>query len=295
MGEVTALYRYPVKSMGGERLDRVVLTERGVAGDRAYAVVDRSDGRVVTGKHPRKWGRVLELAAAYRDGDPNAPVTITFPDGAELQADDPTLDGRLSAFLDADVALTSSTPSATSAAPVVVEEVWPSDVEGLAPMDVVASIGEGRHEGPDLVTDIPLSSMAPPGTFFDLTTLHVLTEATLRQLAELEPAADFDVRRYRPNVLVEVEGADFVENGWAGTTLCLGPTAEARVDLPTMRCVMTTLARDGMDADRGSLQAIARHNRIEIPGTGTWACAGAYATVTAGGAVSVGDDVALAG
>jgi hypothetical protein len=49
-----------------------------------------------------------------------------------------------------------------------------------------------------------------------------------------------------------------------------------------------------MPADRGSLQTIARHNRVEIPGTGTWACAGAYGTITADGAVAVGDDVALA-
>jgi hypothetical protein len=189
MADVAALFRYPVKSMGGERVDRVELTERGVAGDRSHAVVDRSDGRVVTGKHPRKWGRILELSAAYVDGDPTAPLTVTFPDGAEVRGDAPSLDGRLSAFLGAEVTLTSSATS------VVAEEVWPADVEGLAPMDVVASMGDGRREGDDLVTDIPVASMAPPGTFFDLTTLHVLTEATLQRLAELDPEADFDIRR----------------------------------------------------------------------------------------------------
>jgi uncharacterized protein YcbX len=288
MADVAALFRYPVKSMGGERVDRVELTERGVAGDRSHAVVDRSDGRVVTGKHPRKWGRILELSAAYVDGDPTAPLTVTFPDGAEVRGDDPSLDGRLSAFLGAEVTLTSSATS------VVAEEVWPADVEGLAPMDVVASMGDGRREGDDLVTDIPVASMAPPGTFFDLTTLHVLTEATLQRLAELDPEADFDVRRYRPNVLVGGAGDGFVENEWTGATLALGTGgAEARVDLPTMRCVLTTLAQPGLAADRRTLKAIARHNRVEIPGMGTWACAGVYASVTAAGTLAVGDPVSV--
>ena len=289
MAEVTALFRYPVKSMGGERLESVELTDRGVAGDRAYAVVDRSDGRVATGKHPRKWARLLELQAAYPDGDHRRPVRITFPDGSEAAADAGDVDARLSAFLGADVTLASQAPERA-----VVEEVWPSDVDGLAPMDVVESMGDGRREGPDLVTDIPVSSMAPPGTFFDLTTLHVLTEATLRRLAELAPAADFDVRRYRPNVLVGDAGHGFVENDWIGATLTFGTAgAEARVDLPTMRCVLTTMAQPGLAADRETLRTIARHNRVEITGMGTWACAGVYASVTVGGAVAVGDAVDL--
>lgn len=286
VGTVAALYRFPVKSMLGERLHHVELSDRGVVGDRAYAVVDLEDGRIATGKHPRKWSRLVELAAAYVE-DVASPVTITFPDGATVRSDDPGVDAALSAYLGRDVTLVSQ-----AAEGQVIEEVWPT-IDGLAPPDLVESMSGGRREGGEPVSDIPVSSMAPPGTFFDLTTLHVLTTATLRRLAELEPAADFDVRRYRPNVLVEVDGADFVENGWAGTTLCLGPTAEARVDLPTMRCVMTTLARDGLAADRASLQAVARHNRVEIPGMGTWACAGIYASVTAVGGVAVGDNVAL--
>ena len=60
-----------------------------------------------------------------------------------------------------------------------------------------------------------------------------------------------------------------------------------------MRCVMTTLARDGMATDRASLKAIARHNRVEIVGIGTWACAGVYASITASGRISLGEPVSL--
>lgn len=286
VGTVAGLYRFPVKSMLGEQLEEAELTDRGVAGDRAYAVLDRQDGRIATGKHPRKWSRLLELSASYLGG-PSSPVAVTFPDGKVVRSDSDTIDAALSRYLDREVALVR-----TPVAGQVIEEVWP-DVDGLAPADLVASMSDGRREGGDPVSDVPMASMAPAGTFFDLTTLHVLTTATIRQLAALAPGADFDVRRYRPNVLVEVEGAGFVENDWVGSTLRLGATAQARVDLPTMRCVMTTVARDGMETDRASLMAIARHNRVEIAGMGTWACAGVYGSITASGRISRGEPVGL--
>lgn len=282
LGSVAALYRFPVKSMLGERLESADLTERGVAGDRVWAVVDRSDGKVATGKHPRKWSRLVALAAAYVDG-PASPVAVTFPDGTVVRSDG-AIDAALATYLGRDVTLVAHAEEGQA-----IEEVWPR-IEGLAPPEIVEAMSGGRREGDDPISDIPVSSMAPAGTFFDLTTLHVLTTATLRQLAELEPGADFDVRRYRPNVLVETDDTGFVENDWVGATLALGAGAEARVDMPTMRCVMTTLARDGLAADRGSLQAIARHNRQEIFG-GQWACAGVYATISAPGRVAVGDPV----
>lgn len=285
VGSVAALHRFPVKSMLGERLESVEVTERGLAGDRAWAVVDRADGRIATGKHPRKWSRLVELAAAYTDG-PGSPVAVTFPDGSTTRSDGP-IDDALSRFLGHDVALVNQAQEGQT-----IEEVWPR-IEGLAPPEIVESMSAGRVDGGDPVSDIPVASMAPPGTFFDLTTLSVLTTATLRRLAALEPEANFDVRRYRPNVVVEVPGEGFAENDWVGSTLQLGASAAARVDLPTMRCVMTTLARDGMEQDRRSLQTIARHNRLEVFG-GRWACAGVYATVTEPGAVTVGDVITRA-
>ena len=283
LGSVAELHRFPVKSMLGERLESADLTDRGLAGDRAWAVVDRSDGKVATGKHPRKWSRLLELGATYVDG-PGSPVEVRVPDGTCVRSDG-NIDDALGRFLGRDVALVNQAQDGQ-----LIEEVWPR-IDGLAPADVVESMSAGRIDGGEPLSDIPVASMAPPGTFFDLTTLSVMTTATLRRLAELEPEVDFDVRRYRPNVVVDVAGASFAENDWAGTTIRLGSTAAARVDMPTMRCVMTTLAREELEQDRRSLQAIARHNRLEIFG-GRWACAGVYATVTEAGTVTVGDSVA---
>jgi uncharacterized protein YcbX len=281
LGTVAALYRFPVKSMLGEQLDEATFTDRGIEGDRSWAVLDRSDGRIANGKHPRKWGRLLECAAAYVDG-PGSPVAITFPDGTTIRSDG-AIDAALATYLGRDVTLVDRAEEGQ-----LYEGLW-LRMEGY-PLELLESMSGGREEDGQILTDMPLSFLSPPGTLFDATTLHLLTTSTLATLASLEPDADFDVRRYRPNVVVETAEDGFVENDWVGSTLSVGG-ASARVDMPTMRCLMTTVARDGMAQDRAQLKAIARHNRVEIPGMGTWACAGIYASVVGEGRVRVGDPV----
>src|SRR5437899_10141774 len=56
LGSVVSLWRYPVKSMVGEELNATEVTERGLLGDRSYALVDSSDGKVATAKNPRNPG-----------------------------------------------------------------------------------------------------------------------------------------------------------------------------------------------------------------------------------------------
>jgi MOSC domain-containing protein YiiM len=56
---------------------------------------------------------------------------------------------------------------------------------------------------------------------------------------------------------------------------------------------MTTLAQPGLPRDIGLLQTVARHNRVDIPGLGQWACAGAYGRVLTPGPVQVGDPVTV--
>lgn len=287
-GRVAAIARFPVKSMQGEALDRVEVTTRGLVGDRAYAVVDTSDGKVASAKNPRKWGRLLEAVASFVDepsaAGPLPPVVVDLPDGTSVRSDAVDADRVLSGFVGREVRLTSVVPEGAR-----FDEVWP-EVEGLAPEPFIASTRSGTEDGLP-VSDLGLA-MAAPGTFFDLATLHVLTTSTLRALRAQHPGGDFDVRRYRPNLLVDTEGDGFVENEWTGRELVIGGV-RAPVTLPTMRCVMTTLAQPGLSRDLSLLRTIAAANRLEIGGLGTWACAGVYANVATGGAVAVGDVVAV--
>jgi uncharacterized protein YcbX len=157
----------------------------------------------------------------------------------------------------------------------------------------VAGTAVGSNDAGETISAIAIGLLAPPGTYFDVSALHLLTTATLARLRELEPGASFDPRRYRPNLLVESDDVGFVENDWVGRTVGFGARLEAAIQLPTMRCVMTTLAHEDLPVDRATLRAIARHNRVEIENFGTWACAGAYATVATPGEVALGDPVSV--
>jgi uncharacterized protein YcbX len=291
MMTVSSLWRYPVKSMQGERLESAELTPTGVVGDRAYAVLDAATGKVASAKHPRKWAALLGCAARFvaepRAGEPPPPVRITLPGGDEVGSDDAEVDARLSAALGRPVRLVSVAPDSR-----ILEELWP-DVEGLAPAEFIQATAVAGDDPSEVVSDIAMGLAAAPGTFFDVASLHLITTATLDRLTALAPGSRFDARRYRPNVVVGTADDGFVENAWPGRTVRLGADAEAAVDLATMRCVMTTLAQDDLPVDAATLRAIARHNRIEIPGLGHWACAGVYARVTRAGSVRTGDAVAV--
>ncbi|MGY6500613.1 MAG: MOSC domain-containing protein [Acidimicrobiales bacterium] len=295
---VASLHRFPVKSMAGESPTEMHLGEAGFVGDRAFALVDTSDGTVASAKHPARWGRLLQARATFVDDpgpdQPLPPVLIELPDGTQVRSDDPDVDRVLSTFTGRTVRLAATAPSDRA-----FHEAWP-DIDGLAPEQFVADTRvdvapDELIDGDVTLSRIALGSMAPDGTFFDVTTLHLLSTATLRALRAADPAADFDPLRYRPNVVVDHDGDDFVENTWSGRSIRLGATASAVGLIPTMRCVMTTLAQTGgIEADRSTLRAVARANRLDIPGLGRWACAGVYATVAGGGTVRVGDEVLVA-
>lgn len=93
IGRVAELWRFPVKSALGERLDEVELSGSGVVGDRGWAMIDATDGKVVSAKNPRKWPRVLELRARCLEApvaeSPPPPVEIALPDGTLVGSDEP--------------------------------------------------------------------------------------------------------------------------------------------------------------------------------------------------------------
>jgi MOSC domain-containing protein len=75
----------------------------------------------------------------------------------------------------------------------------------------------------DTVTDFEM----PAGTFFDIAVVHLLTTATINRLRALCPDGRFEVRRFRPNIVISAGGedADFTENDWIGRTTAIGGTA----------------------------------------------------------------------
>lgn len=290
-GTIGELWRYPVKSMQGERIELSDVTERGLVGDRAYAVVDADSGKVASAKHPRLWGDLLQCRARYVSppaaGAAPSEVVVTLPDGTETSSGDPAVDRRLSTLLGRPVRLTTVAPEGNAYL-----AVWP---DGVMPDEFLAQVVIDGDEPEGSLTELRTALAAPPGTFFDVAALHVVARATLRRLGELQPSSSFDVLRYRPNIVLDGPAAPFAENSWGQAALRLGGGGmRASVLFPTMRCIMTTLAQRHLPRDNGILRAVTRHNRVDIEGLGTWSCVGAYATVTAPGQVKAGDTWNLA-
>ena len=267
VGRVVSLHRYPVKSMGGERLETARITARGMEGDRTGALVDRETGRVVSAKRPRRWGAVYGLSASLERENGAASIRVRFEDGTTLSsARRKGLEARLSALLGREVAFATE-----AAARATCEYHWP-DMEGL--------VQDGRTYR-DEITEWEL----PPGTFFDSSGLHALTTASLDHLRGLVPGSDFHVGRFRPNLVIEpVAGArGFVENDWVGGTLEVGG-ARLRVTKPCMRCVMVTLPLGDLPKDPRVLRAAFDHNDGNV---------GVKCEVAGPGAIRVGDEVRL--
>ncbi len=266
LGSVVSLWRYPVKSMMGEELNACEVSDRGLLGDRAYALVDPSNGKVVSAKNPRKWPNLFDFRAAFpepaRPGEPLPPLRITLPDGTAVGSGDGDCEQKISGVLGREVTLESSASETPS-----LEEYWP-DMEGL------------DHR--ETVTDEAM----PAGTFFDLAVIHLLTTATIDRLRELYPQGRFEVRRFRPNIVVEpvTDETDFVENGWIGHTIAIGDEVRMKITEPCPRCVMTTLPQGDLPKDPGILRTAAQHNDVHV---------GVYASVLTGGSIRRGADVRL--
>lgn len=119
-----------------------------------------------------------------------------------------------------------------------------------------------------------------PGNHFDDRPLHLVTDATLREMAS-RSSITFDVRRFRPNILVAVTGGGFPELAWVGRSIRLG-TLELDVAKATKRCVMTTLPQPSMKEERGVLPAVVKEG----------GALGVYGAVRVTGPLSLGDIVA---
>ena len=281
VGRVTSIRRYPVKSMLGEDLESGTFDQRGLAGDRRYALIDDETGKVVSTKRPRRWGQMFELAAHTLDDGRSA---VSFPDGEALVLDDPKLPVRLSEFFGRQVTVADTPPPNA-----VFEEVWVRDLkEGAEPyfgMESRIEDGEEMIDGG--------AFMGPAGNFFNFGAVHLVTSSSLAELSRHAPQSRFDADRFRPNLVVDTGDDGFVEMAWQGRTLQIG-SVQLRVSIAVPRCIMTTLPQGELPADRDVLRTIAATNSIDVLQTGTPdPCVGVYADVLAEGEISRGDAVSL--
>jgi len=284
VGTVTQLWRYPVKSMAGEQLSAAEIDQNGVAGDRGWAV--REIEADVT-RNAREMPKLLQFASAYAESpsfDQRSPaVTITTPDNVQVQSADENRDQQLSEILGRPVMLTPLHPADDLA--------WYARAqipEGVDPMQALRQLMGMQDDDPlpdfsGLPPDLQNFS-SPPGTYFDCYPIHIMTTSSLNTLAEAGGGEDVDVRRFRPNVLIDTGDAEgLLEVDWTGKKLRLGEVV-IELQTTTVRCSVPAHAQRDFGSSRAVGRALIENTKQHL---------GSYCNVLQGGTVNVGADVEL--
>ncbi|MGH1490936.1 MAG: MOSC domain-containing protein [Acidimicrobiales bacterium] len=269
------IWRYPLKSSGGELVSETDVQANGLAGDRFWAVVDSQTGLVASAKRPGMWGALLTTSASLNGPD----LRVTLPDGQTASSiDSEALDALISALVGRPV----SVQVAQSIEDPTLERTDPNADLLMEDGDLVLG---------DVATGA-LSAAAPNGTVFDFAPIHIVSTATLEAL-ETHTASAGDPRRFRPNLVIDIDGPAFQENEWPGQKLSLGTNLELEVFMASPRCVVPSLAQTGLPRSVSTLRTVAALNRIELEGLGVSSCVGAYARVKQPGTIAVGAHTSL--
>jgi len=292
---VKEIWRYPVKSVRGEMLDRAVMEPGGIPGDRVWVV--RGPGGAMIPDRKNALAGLLNCSARYdaASGD----VEITLPTGKCIVLNDGTKDA-----VAATLAPLVEAPAITlcRAGPLrpdsVAADVDAASVEaairrvfGFAPNDAtfpafarypVAALQSTMHS----FTRYQRRNETSDVLGFDFFPMNVLTEATLRHLEATVTHAPIDRRRFRPNVLIADDAGltAAVENEWEGREVAIG-TARLFSVLRCVRCVMPSLPQGGQGAD------LPRDAVFNPANTRAMHVVGMYTSVVGAGVVAVGDAV----
>ncbi|MBW2242393.1 MAG: MOSC domain-containing protein [Deltaproteobacteria bacterium] len=282
LGRITSLHRHPVKSLGGEDRSSVFLGAGGIPGDRSWAVRDEQRGGIQGGKKiPALMDCTAQFLEEPKEGQIPAPE-IRLSSGESFLADAADAASRLGACVGREVT------------------IWP-----LVPAEALDHYRRAAPDDPDLEKELraifgrrpdePLPDLgkfppelmqyeSPPGTYFDAFPLLLMTTNSLASMQKAHPESRFDVRRFRPNLVIDTEDDEpFPELAWAGRRLRIGG-AIVRIEMECPRCVMTTHGFSDLPKDPGIMRALVEETGGNL---------GAYASIEEPGDVSVGDEVAL--
>ncbi len=213
-------------------------------------------------------------------------MQIVLPDGKVTTSDSENVNRTLSDFFGRKVELAQVAPE-----DFTIDQFHP-DMDGLDPRGN-RNVTIEQKLGSALFESMGVDSPLPPGSFLDVFPVSIITTSSLDHMQALRPETNFDVKRFRMNVVVESEQAGFLENEWIRKSIKLGKHVRLLIKMLVPRCVMTTLPQEGIPKDNHVLRTLADHNRLDIMGSGKFPCAGVYAVVGASGKVRLGDAVKI--
>ena len=280
---IASAHRFPLKSAQGESVESLDLVASGALGDRAWAVRDEVRGGI---RGAKKIASLMNLAARFVEeptpANPTPAIKIGFPNGESCFSTDADCARLLSEALDHEVTL------------------WP-----LQPAEDLDHYRRGAPDSEDFMEELrdifgrtesePLPDFSifppeilefesPPGTYLDAFPLLLATNQSLEQLANLCPDSQIDMRRFRPNLVVDsTQPGLWPEFEWVGRRMQLG-SALLEITAACPRCVMVTRGFADLAQDRTVLRRIVAEANQNF---------GVYATVITNGRVSVGDVATL--
>ena len=282
VGKLIEIWRYPVKSMGGESLKISRIDSLGLCGDRGWAVRDEQSREI---RGAKKFPSLMRCSSKYsvEPGDSNIPpAEICFPDGSKISSDSGIVNERISQYLGSEVSLFPRLPESQ-------EEHYRRKEELSEPV-IRQMLGLHKNEPipdlsvfPDNVFQEISEFSTMKGTYFDAYPIHLLTTSWLKELENHSSKSAFETDRFRPNLLIESNEPGLVELAWCGETIQIG-TARFNCEIPTIRCSMTTHETGSLPRDIDVLKTIVKETGRNV---------GVYASIFSEGQVSVGDDVKI--
>lgn len=278
IGHIQQLWRYPVKGLAGESVQSSPCGPQGIAGDRAWAIWDVRRKEIQSCKFRPE---LLRCRASYRD-EVGSPLEIAFPEGSIRSSSDPAIHEAFSDLVG-----------------------HPSELKSLPSADALDFFRRYRKEGHDWLSELretftrlPGESLPEflktpdevaefvglPGTFFLVAPLHIVTSATMSYLKELHPESDWDIRRFRPNIVIETDtGEGLLEQGWLGRKIMVNGLELNCIDT-AVRCGAVTRPLEELPRDASMLRSIVKDADQNL---------GIYAETQGETTIQVGDSVYL--
>jgi len=279
VGKLGGIMRFPIKSLLGETLDECMVSERGLDGDRAHALVDTVTGKIASAKQPNLWRDMLKLVARTDPASSQPRIIVSDAEGGQRDHLAVDFDAWVSGVLGRSVKLTETKPIG-----IELNRARPDEV-----------LDRGIHE-PVTQDVLAIGAAAPGGGFFDFAPVHLVTTASLAALSSAAPDATISVERYRPNLVIETAvSTAFVETQWIGRRIRIGQFVELEIIAPTPRCAVPMLSHGVLPASPSAVRTVNELNRVEFPllGPGRFPCLGVYATVLSSGHLQRGDIITL--
>jgi uncharacterized protein YcbX len=277
VGKIQSIWRYPVKGMAGESLVEAEISEAGIVGDRLLAVQDVKRREIQSCKFRPQ---LLRCKAALEATDrKQCRVNVNFPDGQILADDDARINEKLSELLGHDSVLTTLQPKTN-------EAFYRRYTGGTKSWLVELKETFEREAGeplPDL-DNMPLEGqhyVTLLGSFFLVSPFHVLTTSSLEYMQATNPSADWNLERFRPNIVIETDGqAGLVEQEWINGSIRIGETVEVDCKEPAPRCGAVTKPQQAFEEDKTVLRSIVKQADQNL---------GIYGDITSNGKIAVGD------